>query len=146
MNDRPLYMTTDDYAKLRLIVDSLGLSARTGTLQKLRAELDRAVVLDPKAVPANVVTMNSRVEIEDLATGEVEEYTLTFPERANVEQRMLSVLAPIGTAILGYTEGDQVDWNTPGGVRRLRIRHVARPSFGGPPEGQPVQLSLKSLS
>lgn len=143
MNDKALYITTDDHAKLRLLLDSLSGASRTaGTVKKLREELDRAVVLDAKVVPSNVVTMNARVEIEDLSTGEVEEYTLTFPERANVEQRMLSVLAPIGTAILGYAEGDEVSWHTPGGVRRLKIRQVNRPAVSAAPATPQAQFAF----
>jgi regulator of nucleoside diphosphate kinase len=126
MNERPIYIPADDRAKLRLLLDSLGAAGRTGPAAKLREELDRAVVLDANAVPANVVTMNARFEIEDLSTGEVDGYTLVYPDRANVDARMLSVLAPIGTAVLGYAEGDEVEWSTPGGVRRFRIRRVTR--------------------
>lgn len=133
MNERPLYISTTDHAKLRLLLEALASSSRSGALQKLRGELDRAIVLDAPAVPADVVTMNTRFEIEDLATGEVEDYTLTYPEQADVERRRLSVLAPIGTAVLGYAAGDEVEWTTPGGVRRLRIRSVSRPEPAGVP-------------
>jgi regulator of nucleoside diphosphate kinase len=68
------------------------------------------------------------VEFEDLGTGEVEEYTITFPERANVEKKRLSILAPIGTALIGYRVGDLVSWSTPGGVRQLKIRRVNVPA------------------
>lgn len=127
MNDQPIYLTTEDNAKLRLLLEALGNAARSPAVEKLRSELDRAVVLDANAVPPNVVTMNARFEIEDLETGEVDEYTLVFPDRANFEQRMISVLAPIGTAVLGYSEGNEVEWATPGGMRRFRIRRVTRP-------------------
>lgn len=140
MNHRPLYMTADDRDTLRLLLASITSAPRTGTIQKLREELDRAVVLDANAIGPNVVTMNAQVEIEDLATGEVDAYTLTFPDQANVEQRRLSVLAPIGTAILGYSEGDEVEWKTPGGVRRLKIRRVSRviSSASAPAAGQNI--------
>lgn len=126
VNNHPLSISTEDHSRLRLLVNSLSSSSRSETLRTLREELDRATVLDPKAMPSDVVRMNDRVEIEDLGTGEIEEYTLVFPDRANVEQRRLSVLAPIGTAVLGFAAGDEVNWNTPGGVRRLKIRRVSR--------------------
>jgi len=126
MNERPIYITSEDHAKLRLLLESLGPTNRQGPVQKLRSELDRAVVLEPSAAPAGVVTMGAQFEIEDLATGEVDAYTLVFPERADVEQHKLSILAPIGTAVLGYTEGDEVEWATPGGLRRFRIARVTR--------------------
>jgi regulator of nucleoside diphosphate kinase len=74
------------------------------------------------------VTLETRVIFEDLSTGEIEDYILTFPDRANVDEKRLSILAPIGTALIGYREGDVVSWETPGGVRRLKIRQVTRPS------------------
>ena len=72
--------------------------------------------------------MESSVEFEDLGTGEVEEYTVTFPERARVEEKRLSILAPIGIALIGYRVGDIVQWTTPGGLRQLKIRRVTPPA------------------
>ncbi len=128
MNERPLYISATDHAKLRLLLEAFAGSSRSETLQKLRGELDRAVVLDAPAVPPDVVTMNAGFEIEDLATGEVEGYTLTYPDQADVERGRLSILAPIGTAVIGYAVGDVVDWRTPGGVRRLKIKRVTPPA------------------
>jgi regulator of nucleoside diphosphate kinase len=128
MNHTPIYISRDDHAKLRLLVNTALYAPNTNaSLRKLRDELDRAAVLDADAIPAGVVTMNSSVEYEDIRSGEIEEYTLTFPERANVEEKRLSILAPIGTALIGFREGDVVDWITPGGTRRLRIRRVRQP-------------------
>ena len=72
-------------------------------------------------MPADVVTMNSRVVVKDLENGESSEYTLVFPEQANIEQGRLSVVSPIGTAILGYAKGDVITWQTPGGPRQIKI-------------------------
>jgi len=86
MNHTPIYISRYDYAKLRLLL-ATALYSRTGNLalRDLRAELDRAVVIDPAAFPTDVVTMDSAVEFEDLDTGETEEYTITFPEHADVD-------------------------------------------------------------
>ena len=129
MNHTPIYITRDDHSKLRLLVTTALYSHASAALQKLREELDRAAIIDSAAIPAGVVTMDSTVEFEDLGTGEVEEYTLTFPDRANVEEKRLSILAPIGTALIGYRVGDLVRWSTPGGVRQLKIRRVTAPAF-----------------
>lgn len=75
--------------------------------------------------------MGSLVRFEDLYTGEIEEYTLTFPDQADVATGRLSILAPVGTALLGFREGSIVDWPTPGGIRRLKIHHVAQPVLAG---------------
>lgn len=127
MNHNPIYISRDDYSKLRLLV-ATALHVRGATaLAELRDELDRAFVIDQTAMPADVVTMNSTVAFEDLGTSETEEYTITFPEMANVEDRRISILAPIGTALIGCRVGDIVKWPTPGGVRQLKVRRVTPP-------------------
>lgn len=139
MNNNPIYLTREDHAKLHLLLATTPNSSRAGSLAMLRAELDRALVVDPSGIPRNVVTMGASVEIEDLETGESEVYTLAFPERADVEKRMLSILAPIGTAIIGNREGEEVHWATPGGVRRIRIGRVIQASA-------PVAVAATSAS
>jgi regulator of nucleoside diphosphate kinase len=68
--------------------------------------------------------MNSRVRLTDIDTNEQQVYTVTFPSEANLDQRKISVLAPIGTAILGYRVGDTVQWRVPGGIRKLLIEEI----------------------
>lgn len=128
MNHTPIYISRDDYSKLRLLIATALHSNASAALAKLRDELDRAAVIDPAAFPANVVTMNSTVEFEDLGTSEIEEYTITFPENADIERSRISILAPIGTALIGCRVGDIVKWSTPGGVRQLKVRRVTAPT------------------
>ncbi len=129
MNHTPIYISREDYTKLRLLLGAALRSNASAALVRLREELDRAAIFDPAAFPSDVVTMESTVEYQDLETGEIEEYTITFPERANVERKRISILAPIGTALIGCRVGDVVNWSTPGGVRQLKVRRVtAAPS------------------
>lgn len=127
MNETPIYITRDDYLKLRLLIAAALHSHASTALARLRDELDRAAVIDPAAFPADVVTMNSTVEFEDLGTGEIDEYTITFPELSAIERRRISILAPIGTALIGCRVGDVVKWSTPGGIRQLQVRRVTAP-------------------
>ena len=94
-------------------------------LKKLVTELERAKVVNSPEVPRDVVTMNSKVVIVDEDTQEEMVYTLVYPKDANVEAGRLSVFAPLGTAILGYREGDTIEWEVPRGTRRLRVKEVA---------------------
>ena len=126
MNNTPIYMTRDDHAKLRLFVTTALYSSTSSAVNKLREELDRAIVVDSDAIPPGVVTLNSMVEFEDLSTGEIEEYIITFPERADIAKKRVSILAPIGTGLIGCREGNVVTWTTPGGVRRLKICRVTQ--------------------
>lgn len=143
MNSSPLYITRDDHTRLRLLLHASLRSGSTPALERLRGELDRATIIDPAAIPPGGVTMGSRVRFEDLATQEIEEYTLVFPDRADIAAGRLSILAPIGMALLGYREGDIVDWPTPGGVRRLKIHGVIPNSETEAP--RPVSVDSTTL-
>lgn len=127
MNHTPIYITRDDNTKLRLLLATALYSNASSALRKLRDELDRAAVIDSSALPAEVVTMDSTVKFEDLETSEIDEYTITFPDRADVKRKRVSILAPIGTALLGCRVGDVVKWSTPGGIRQLKVRRVTAP-------------------
>ncbi len=115
MNHTPIHITRDDNSKRRLLLATALYSNKNTALRNLRDELDRAVIIDPAAIPGGVVAMESRVMFEDLNSGETEEYTITFPDRANIDEKRISILAPVGTALIGCREGEIVQWNTPGG-------------------------------
>jgi len=121
-----IYITELDYNRLSGLIDRA--RERNGDdkeyLNKLETELDRAEIIDPKAIPADVVTMRSKVRLKDLVSGESNTYSLVFPTEANFAEGKISVLAPIGTAILGYRQGDTVEWPVPSGLRKLKIEEI----------------------
>lgn len=126
MEPRDIYITKYDLARLReLLQVGISFAERDHeSLESLQNELDRAHIVEPAAVPHDVVTMNSRVRLKDLETNEEKAYTLVFPSEAKLEQQKISILAPIGTAILGYRAGDAVEWRVPGGIRKLRVEEI----------------------
>ena len=122
MSGKPIQITQFDLERLqKLLLEARATDYRKSEyLEKLQAEIDRAQVVQPKDIPSDVVTMNSTVSIEDLDTQEEEIYTLVFPEDADVPQGKVSILAPIGTAMLGYEVGETFEWDVPAGKRHLR--------------------------
>jgi regulator of nucleoside diphosphate kinase len=126
MDEKTIWITEIDLSRLRaLIIDAQGTEYRKSIyLKKLVHELDRARVVPSREIPPTVITMNSRVTLLDLDTNEEESYTLVFPEDADGAQGKISILAPIGTAMLGYKAGDTFEWDVPDGERRLRIQHI----------------------
>ncbi len=126
MSGKPIHITEFDHKRLKqLLFDAEYTEYRKSDyLKKLRAEIDRAVIVLPKDIPSDVITMNSIVSIEDLNTNEEEIYTLVFPENADLSQGKISILAPIGTAMLGYEVGDTFEWEVPAGIRRLRVKKI----------------------
>jgi regulator of nucleoside diphosphate kinase len=93
-------------------------------LRMLQEELERACVVAPEEVPSDVVTMNSKVQVREMTSGEKTTYTLVFPDQADIEQGKISVVAPIGTAMLGQRVGDEFEWQVPAGPVRLRVDEV----------------------
>lgn len=126
MNPRDIYITEFDLTRLRDVLHArIQVEARDQNhVDSLQNELDRAHVVDPSAIPHDVVTMNSQVRIEDLETGRENVYKLVFPSEASIPENKLSILAPIGTALLGSRAGGMVDWRVPAGRRTMRIKEV----------------------
>ncbi len=126
MSGKAIQITQFDLERLqKLLVDAQATDYRKSEyLEKLQAEIHRAQVVEPKDIPSDVVTMNSTVSIVDLDTKEEEVYTLVFPEDADVRQGKISILAPVGTAMLGYEVGDTFEWDVPAGKRRLLIKKI----------------------
>lgn len=126
MPERDIFVTEEDAGRLRtLLVGVRERSVRDREhLQQLDDELDRARVVPASEIPPDVVTMNSELALRDLDTGEEMVFRIVFPSEANADQHRISVLAPLGTAVLGYRAGDAIEWVVPGGTRRLRIERV----------------------
>jgi regulator of nucleoside diphosphate kinase len=124
--DVGIFIAEDDRARLDALVRrAAGQESPGGQyLAALAGELRRARVVPRSQIPPDVVTMNATVRLRDLETGEAETYTLVYPDEADIEADRLSVLAPVGTALLGYRAGDVVEWPVPAGVRRFRVEAV----------------------
>jgi len=121
-----IYITELDYNRLSGLIDRTRErnAADREYLNKLEAELERAEIVEPKAIPSDVITMRSKVRLKDLVSGESATYSLVFPTEANFADGKISVLAPIGTAILGYRRGDTIEWPVPSGLRRLKVEEI----------------------
>ena len=126
MSDKPIQVTEFDLERLRKLIEKAHHTEYRGSdyLVRLQGELDRAQIVPPQAVPEAVVTMNSTVVLRDLETGDQETYTLVFPESADLARGRISILAPIGTAMLGYEVGDVFEWEVPAGKRRLKVERI----------------------
>jgi len=120
-----IYITESDFEQLDAMIDHKRAvcGADAGYLEMLERELDRAEIVDSRVIPRDVVTMNSEVRLRDLDSGEERVYRLVFPGRSGAANSV-SVLAPIGTAMLGYRVGDVIEWPVPKGLRRLKVVKV----------------------
>ena len=141
MNERMIQVTQEDKKKLMALIESrMEWHTRDKEhLDMLAHELDRAEIVLSTDIPADTVTMHSHVLVGDLDTGRESAYTLVFPTDAEITQGKISILAPIATALLGYREGDEIEWPTPGGRRRFKVIKVLyQPEAVGDEPGHPV--------
>jgi regulator of nucleoside diphosphate kinase len=128
MRRRRIELSRADLQRLRAILDPRKASFQDREhLLDLQQEIDEARIVDTDDMDADVVTMQSEVRVRDGATGVSRDYRLVSPANADLAAGRLSVLAPLGTALLGYREGDEVEWQMPGGSRLVRIEKVSRP-------------------
>jgi len=126
MANRIIYITDNDMRRLReLIIVAREFGKEDEMyLQELENELNRGKVVKPQDIPPNVITMNSEVYLRDLNTKEEITYRLVFPYRADASKGRVSILAPIGTALLGYSVGDTIEWKVPAGIAKLKVEKI----------------------
>jgi regulator of nucleoside diphosphate kinase len=122
-----IYITKTDNERLghliRQVRDGYD-TANQGYINRLEEELEYAEVVPSEQIPPDVVTMRSRVELTDLDTDEKMVYSIVFPTEANSDEGQISILAPIATAVLGYRRGDEVEFQAPARLRRLKIEDI----------------------
>ncbi|SDW84031.1 nucleoside diphosphate kinase regulator [Thiocapsa roseopersicina] len=125
MSTRPnIILSTTDAERLERLLDSVDDAEFPGKAD-LEAELSRAIVVDAKDIPPKVVTMRSTVKFRIELSSEERCLTLVYPSDVDDSGRTISILAPVGSALLGLSEGDEIDWPKPGGgTLRVRIDEV----------------------
>ena len=126
MERKNIYVTDNDLRRLRelIMVARQFNKEEEKDLQELEAELNRGQVVKSQDIPADVITMNSEVHLRDLRTKEEITYQLVFPDQADAGKGRVSILAPIGTALLGYSVGDVIEWKVPAGVAKLKVEKI----------------------
>ena len=124
--EKKIYMTDNDAKRLKELVKVARDFDREDEkyLRDLEVELQKACVIKSKDIPRDVITMNSKVLLRDLDSQEQMVYSLVFPNEADPDQDKISVLTPIGTALLGYKQGDIVEWVVPAGMAKLKVEKI----------------------
>ncbi len=126
-----IILTRLDVQRLEQLIDRLG--DEFPGVEALQAELDRAETVGHDEVSEDVVTMNSRVHCREESSGKERHLTLVYPKDANADEGKISILAPVGSALLGLKVGQHIDWPAPGGkTLKLELLSVeGQPKDGG---------------
>lgn len=118
-----IVMSRLDYERIEALLES----SPNVDAAALEAEMERAEVVEPAQMPGDVISMNSTARFVDESSGEERELTLVYPRDANGEPGRVSILAPVGSALLGLRVGQRIDWPVPGNrtvsLRVLSIRY-----------------------
>jgi regulator of nucleoside diphosphate kinase len=122
-----IIITKTDYQQLKKLTGSGNIPDNDNSsrnLRKLYTELERARKVEPEKVSPDVVTMNTTIDFLDLDNNTTRRLTLVYPQQADISKGFVSVLAPIGTALLGYRKGDIIEWDVPSGMKRFLIKEI----------------------
>jgi len=126
MSKKLIYITNNDMKRLReliMVAKEFGNKDKK-YLRDLEDELDKGEVVNSRDIPNNIITMNSKVRLRDINTQKEMICWLVFPDDSNADQGKISILAPIGTALLGYKVGDIIEWKVPAGVTKLKVEEI----------------------
>ena len=122
-----IILSAEDYERLFILAHAVR-KRMPDLADELAEEIGRARVLAKGEHPQHIVCMNSAVEFRDDTTGKIQKVTLVYPEEADILQRKVSVLTPVGTALIGLENGQSITWETPSGEsRQLTVLSVRQP-------------------
>lgn len=123
---KTITVTEKDCARIKSLLEGVrSYSDRDGAnFRRLHESLSSAAVVSPREIPEDTVTMNSRVSVSDPDTGKEDVYTLVYPEAADYRKGFISILAPLGMALIGSRIGDMIRWEVPKGEKRLEITGI----------------------
>jgi len=115
-----------DYARIKKCInDAKQFKSISNTeAEKLMKELDSAKIVEPEAIPSNVVTMNSIVKLSFLNNKKQVQFQIVYPNQANLKENKISIFSPIATALIGYKVADEIEWIVPAGLTNIRIDEI----------------------
>jgi regulator of nucleoside diphosphate kinase len=121
-----IIMNRLDYARIRKCINHAKQfkSISAPEADKLMHELDAAKIVEPEAIPADVITMNSIARLSFLNTKKQVEFQIVYPEQANIKENKISIFSPIATALIGYKVADIIEWMVPAGLTHIRIDEI----------------------
>jgi regulator of nucleoside diphosphate kinase len=126
MKRKDIYITQYDLERLLKVLRELPEKKHVTnfSVQELEDELNRGIVVSPKEVPENVITMNSRVLMRDVESGNDMTLWLVFPDKVDAVKNPVSILSPLGTAMIGYKVGDVFEWESPSGTKKIEVLDI----------------------
>jgi regulator of nucleoside diphosphate kinase len=126
METKDIYITKHDLQRLKKLLHDISkeIHGKEFSIQELIDEINRALVVSPKEIPENVVTMNSRVLLRELGSGKDMTLWLVFPDKVDAVKNPVSILSSLGTAMIGCKMGDVFTWKSPDGLKQMEVLDI----------------------
>ncbi|MFO7445148.1 MAG: nucleoside diphosphate kinase regulator [Ignavibacteriaceae bacterium] len=123
---REIFITELDYERLCNLVNHAKAqkSVEIKNLDALGAEIKRAKIIEPKDIDPEFVTMNSEIEVIDMDNNKEMKIKLVYPKEADFKKGYISVLSPLGSALIGYRKGDMITFEVPAGRKKVKIKSI----------------------
>lgn len=125
---KQIVLTEQDHKRLCQILDvdqAFGDHKNGNCLKQLNQDLEKARIVAPSDIPADVITMNSKIVLLDESDKSTEEWVLCFPQTADIYENKISVLSPLGIELLGSKMNDVIEWETPRGVNKAKVQSIS---------------------
>ena len=120
-------ISKSDYNAIKLFIANCPYHLRSKEMNDLKTELDRANIVDNHKVADDIIQLNSIFTAKELNIQKTWTFTLVLPQRANIKEQKISVLSPLGIAMIGFKQGTIINWALPGGVKKIEILNVKKP-------------------
>ncbi len=124
MAQQGIILSKEDYEILSRFVKSNSGGISNNGLRKLATELQSAQIVEQEKLPDHTVRMRSKVKIMIEGDNKEMKLQLVLPSEADIKQNKISVFAPLGSALIGYRQGDTIAWEVPGGTKVFKILEV----------------------
>ncbi len=123
---RKIIINRLDYARIKKCISDAKQfkSISNAEAERLIKELDSAKIVEPEAIPSNVVTMNSIVKLSFLNNNKQVQFQIVYPDQANLKENKISIFSPVATALIGYKVADEIEWIVPAGLTNIRIDEI----------------------
>jgi len=117
-------ITKTEHTVLSTLISNLPYNEKTKDVALLVNELEKAEIVNDEEIGSDVIRLNSYFEIEESVSKRIMRFLLTMPKQANMEEKKISVLSPLGVALFGFRQGMEIEWVLPGGLKKLKILKV----------------------
>lgn len=117
-------ITETDAKTLKNLIENLPYNFRTKDIGLLLEEINRGEIVKDNEIPDDVIRLHSYFEVKESNGNQVMKFTLTLPKEANIQEKKVSVLSPMGVALIGFKEGAEIEWELPGGKKKITILKV----------------------